>query len=1040
MRKSFTVVLFILCFSLAAFGQAGLGGIIGNVRDASGAAITGAKVIVSNPSKGITRELTTTDSGLFSAPALVPSGGYQISVAKQGFAPYQATDITVEVGGTISLNIALKVGAVAEKVEVSAESIILDGSKTEVSGVVNTEMITDLPINGRRVDQFVILMPAVTTDATFGLVTFRGMAGGNSFLLDGNDTTDSFYNENAGRTRLGAQVSQDAVQEFQVLTSAYSAEFGKSNGGTINTITKSGTNNLHGTIFEFFRNRTLDAIDRYSTVNVNGVISPFDPPEKRNQFGGTIGGPIKKDKLFAFFNYEGQRRTFPMVDSITGNANVNPATETWIGCAATAAQCNAINALLPRLFGLAPRTGNQDLFFLKFDYRPSEKHSFTFDFNYLKWLSQDGIQTGIASTSGAAFESNGNDAVRDRIGKASWTYVPTNNMVNEARFGWFKDRQSDDFNSAIQAGYAIGNVGLSVGSVALGSYNILPRVEPSENRFQFVDNLSWVKGSHSMKFGMDISHTEDYQDLLSGRFGAYTYTSVTGFAQDYTSPAAGPSHYSSYSQSFGNPYTDTNVTELGFYAQDTWKPTTKLTVNAGLRYEYTVLPQPTSTNSAYPQTGKIPSFGKDFGPRVGLSYALTDKTVLRLGYGIFYARYETGLINSLFDFNGVYTQSLSITGPTAAGAPIFPNVLASSAAATGASSITFAGPNFRNPYSEQGDVAIERQLSKNTTMSVSYIWNRAKQMYTVRDLNIGPLSSTVYNFTVLNSSYQPTGQVYSTPIYLLSNRIDKAYQHVNEVENGGKQWYDALAIQLNHTLGWGFSGTVAYTWSHELDENQGQGAASFSDIFFSSGPMGLYNGNYAADKGSGTLDQRHRFVSTFTWQPKIMKGNSFMAKYLVNGWQWSGILTLASGRPSPESITSALSASTSPQAFTTSLDGLGGDFRVPFLQNNPLMIDPITRFDTRISKIIPIGEKMSLGLNFEVFNLTNTISNTAVNSTAFALANKGTLAAPNFVLAPCASATATTCSPQTPGAGNTSGGFPDGTNARRAQVSVRFTF
>jgi hypothetical protein len=1031
-----------------AQATAGMGSMSGLVTDSSGAAVAGAQVVVSNPEKGIKRDLITTNGGLFVAPALVPASGYQVSVTKQGFAPYQATGVTINVGENADLHLQLKVGAVAEKVDVSATAIMLDDSKTEQSSLISNQIVNDLPTNGRRIDQYVILTPAVTKDADFGLITFRGMAGGNGFLIDGVDTTNQYYNENAGRTRINAQISPDAVQEFQVLTSSYSAEFGGASGGTMNTVTKSGTNGFHGSVFEFFRNRTLDAIDRYSTINANGVIEPFNPPEKRNQFGGTVGGPIMKDKLFFFFNEESQRRTNPIVDTLyPSEANVNSNTQTWIGCTVAAPQCTAINALLPHFYGLLPRTANQDLYFLKLDYRPNDRNSISVSFNYLKFFSPDGIQTGLVQTNGSAVGTNGDDSVRDRIGRASWTYVPYNNVVNEFRFGWFKDRQADDFNAALQKGYAFGNLEVSVsGGPNLGAYTVLPRLDPSENRFQYVDNLSWVRGRHDFKFGASGARTEDYTNQLTNRFGTYSYSSVNAFAEDYSSASNGPApigqHYSTFTQEFGNPIIDTKVTDLGLYAQDTWKPFSKLTINYGVRYEYSILPQPTTSVAAYPETGKIPSAGKNFAPRVGVAFAISSKNVLRLGYGIFYDRYETGLIANLFTGNGIYQEGISLTPTT--GGPIFPNILPS-ATGTAGSTIMFAAPNMRNPYSEQANIGIEHQFTKNTTMTLSYIRNRAKRMYTVRDLNIGPLSTTIYNFTILNTSYQSTGQIYSTPIYLLANRVDKNYLHVDQVENGGKQWYDAGVMQLNHRFGHNFTGTVSYTWSHELDEDQEAGS---NELFFSSGPIGAVNGNYTNDKGNGQLDQRQRFITTFTWSPKPMSGNGLFAKYIANNWQWNGILTLASGRPAPEYITWS-STTNLPQVFTGtsgSLNGLcssGCDNRVPWLPNNPLMIDPITRFDTRISKIIPIKEKMALTLSFEVFNLTNTISNTGINETGYTAANKGSTTAPNFVIAPCTNAnptSGTACTPEPVGQGNASAGFPDGTNARRAQVGIRFIF
>ena len=1034
MFKQSPLIVLSLVFSISAWAQAtaGMGAISGTVVDASGAPVAAAKVVVSNPSLGVTRELSTTAAGVFSAPALVPERGYKVSVEKQGFSTYTADGLVVQVGQVVDLNVALVVGSITQHVDVTGTAPAVDDVKTETSQVVNNDLINNLPINGRRVDSFVLLTPAVTKDADFGLVTFRGMAGGNSFLVDGVDTTNQYYNENAGRTRLGSQMSQDVVQEFQVVSSNYSAEFGRASGGVINTITKSGTNDIHGTFYWFFRNRSLDARDRFAAIN---------PPEVRHQTGGTIGGPIVKDKLFAFFGTEIQRRHDPMADSII-NSSVSTATQTWIGCVApaTPAQCATANNILPRLFGLTNRRADQQLYFLKVDYHLNDRNTFSASLNYLKFVSPNGIQTGVSSTAGAAVGTNGDDSVRDRIGKLSWTYVPTSTIVNEARFGWFKDRQADDFDPTLLAGYPIGTVSLSVAGIStLSGYSALPRINPSENRFQWVDSLSWVKGAHTFKFGLDIARTEDYANSLTNRFGSYSYSNITSFAQDFSSPAAGPSHYSTFSQVFGNPIVDPTITDLGFYAQDTWKVTSKLTANYGLRYEYSILPQPSITNPNYPETGKIPSAGKNFAPRFGLAYRLNEKTVLRGGYGLFFGRYQAGLINTLFTNNDVYTQSLSITNPSSAGAPVFPNVLASPAGALASNrAITFAAPNMRNPYTQQINVAIERSLGRSTTLTASYIQNRGKRLYTVRDINIGPLSSQIYDFTFLNSSYQPTGQIFATPLYLLANRIDSRYGHINQVENGGKQWYDGLALQLNKRFSSSLMGTVSYTWSHEIDENQESGSNA---IYFSSGPMGLYNGAYSNDKGNGNLDQRHRLVGTFVARPKFMKSDSALAKYVVNGWELTGLLTLASGRPNFESVSFSSTTNVSNLlAFTGSIVGLGGDSRVPWLPNNPLMIDPTYRFDTRLSKVFEIREKMAATLLFEVFNLTNTVANTGVVSQGFSAANKGTATAPNFVIAPCASATATTCAPTTPGLGNASGGFPDGTNARRAQVSMRFSF
>ena len=294
-------LLFLSCSAIWAQATAGLAGISGTVRDSSGSVIPEADVTVSNPQKGITRDLKSNDAGLFNVPGLQPATGYVVTVKKQGFANYESRDILLEVGQNLSVSAVLQPASSTQTVEVSGEAPQVDVNKQGVSQVVNQAQIDNLPINGRRVDSFVLLSPGATNDGTFGLVSFRGIAGGNSFLTDGNDTTDQFYNENAGRTRISSQISQDAVQEFQVLTDGYSAEFGRAVGGVINTVTRSGGNDFHGTAYGFFRTRTLNATDRYATYN---------PPEVRYQSGASLSRPIIKNKLFFFGDVEANRIIF----------------------------------------------------------------------------------------------------------------------------------------------------------------------------------------------------------------------------------------------------------------------------------------------------------------------------------------------------------------------------------------------------------------------------------------------------------------------------------------------------------------------------------------------------------------------------------------------------------------------------------------------------------------------------------------------------------------------------------------------------------
>src|SRR5438552_1795009 len=291
MRITLLLLLFVCAEGVFAQSGAGFGSVSGTVLDPSGAAVANAKVTITNVSKGIRRTVATNEAGIFTAPALPPSPGYDVTVDMAGFAAIERKDIVVSVGQNVDLALTLQVAGTATQVEVAAAAELVEDTKSDVSQVVDKTQIDELPINGRRFDSFVLLNPGVTSDGTFGLISFRGVALGNSFLTDGNDTTNSYYQEAPGRTRISAQISQDAVQEFQVITAAYLPEFGRASGGVVNTVTRSGSNDIHGTAFWFFRNRSLNARDRYAT---------FNPPEVRHQTGASVGGPIKKDKLFYF--------------------------------------------------------------------------------------------------------------------------------------------------------------------------------------------------------------------------------------------------------------------------------------------------------------------------------------------------------------------------------------------------------------------------------------------------------------------------------------------------------------------------------------------------------------------------------------------------------------------------------------------------------------------------------------------------------------------------------------------------------------------
>ena len=723
-----------------------------------------------------------------------------------------------------------------------------------------------------------------------------------------------------------------------------------------------------------------------------------------------------------------------MTSSLNTTA-VDPNAETWKLCgvgsgsgataipAASPAQCAAINTLLPRFFGQIPRTLSQELYFGKLDYHPSDRSSFTASFNFLHEKSPNGIQSAISSTSGAAITGNGDDAVTVRNGGLLWTFVPRSSFVNEARFGFATDRQADDFDSAL-LGNGLRYLQASVNGTGLGQASYLPRLEPSERRFQFQDNATWVKGKHSIKFGLDIATTEDYTYYISNYFGSYTYQTVNAFALDYTGNTTGTKYWQSYSQTFGNPVVDATINDYGFYLQDQWRATDRLTVNYGARYEYAKLPKPPVCNQDYPLTCQLPSSPTNLAPRLGLAYRLNDKTVLQAGYGMFYSRFQGGTIDDLFSSgNGKVQSSVSLSATQAAQlavGPVFPNTLASPPAGVNASTtgIQMVAPNLKTPYSEQGNIGIQRQLPADTALTISYIWSRGVQLYGIRDLNL-PTATTNYTYTINDASGNAVG-TYTTPV-LTGKRPDTRYGTVGYAENGVNSYYNGLAVEVNKRFSHGFQALGSYTWSHEIDDGQSYGEST-NNLWLSNGNYWLNNGNYKGDKGNGTLDQRHRFALSWVWAPTFTSRGGAFFKYVVNNWQLSSITTIQSGHPYGSTTVYLTDTPVTGMFSNYSMNGSGLSSRVPWLPVDDYLYPTSYRSDARISKVLPFAERYKLYLNFEMFNIANTWCASGYTNSRAYNESKGVLT-PAVLYVPSAAY-----------------GSPDGTQARRMQISARFTF
>jgi hypothetical protein len=1012
------LVVLASCVLLTAQNVVLTGALGGRVTDQSGAMLVGASVVVQNLQTGVKQTAETNHAGLYRFPVLTP-GSYSIAASLKGFRDVQAL-VRVLVGNSTSLDMKLQVGAPADAVKVIGTTPLLRPEESSASTVLEHSFIEELPLNGRKYTNFTTLTPNTSYDGDTGLVSIAGQQGGedsgyangngsNAFTVDGSHATNNYFADIIGRYRIPYLYGEDAIQEFQVSVSPYSAIYG-GGAGFVNSVTRSGSNAFHGSAFYYNRNSATganDAIDKAS-----GFAKPLDALQ---QFGAGAGGPIVRNRLWFFVDYEQQQRNNPIsvINSALATTPANLATFLSANFGIPAGTVlpppngplpvpgsdiapdprnpvylqqvsNTVNALNSNL-GTKARERNDWVITPRLDYQASPRDSLFLSLNLNRFSSPGGVITD-PTVGNYGTQTLANAYVHTFEAGLGWTHTFSPTLLNEFHAGTSQDNEistptglAPNLPTLIldsPAAFILGNAPFSVGRVF-------------ERQYSLSDRVDYVIGKHTLQLGFDFNRAWDSDNNDGGAdpneavdfgsfLGSYEFSNLEAFALG---------EYNVFSQSAGNPTFHFAVPYYGFYVQDTFRAWPRLTIEMGLREDFQVYPQP-AENPAFPLTGQYPNQFLRLAPRFGFAWQPVSKTVVRGGFGQFYTNMNGLNYRNAVVSNGLASQQSSASVIYNSGSPnqqepTFPNILAGNSPLFSASpDISLVSPQFRVPYILQASLQIERELSENTTVSIGTMWNHGVHLLSgsAYDANLNPLQgTTTYVVCPPSATTAPcSGPTISLPNMdnglLTEGRINPNLGQINELISPGQNYYNSFFAQLQRRMSRGISLQFSYTFAKSIMLN----GMDFNNQF-----------DFSNTHAPSLLDQRHRISFAGVYRPGLEKlTGSDTGRALLSGWMLSSVMEFSSGRPYAGLLSPACTSSTfsfsncngandnlNDTAFNqdtaNTAGGINGAGPTPGIGLNSFYGPWLERIDAGLTRTFSIKEGKQLQLQAQAFNLFN---------------------------------------------------------------------